>query len=52
MSVQSTDSAQQQRATPLAVVGSQTSTDEIIFGRAFDKWVITRFLRHLSLIHI
>ncbi|MEC8776243.1 MAG: ABC transporter ATP-binding protein [Pseudomonadota bacterium] len=48
MSVQSTDSAHQQRATPLAVVGSQTSTDEIIFGRAFDKWVITRFLRHLA----
>ena len=32
----------------LAVVGSQTSQDEIIFGRAFDKWVITRFLRHLA----
>ena len=48
MSVQSTDSAHRQRATPLAVVGSQTSTDEIIFGRAFDKWVITRFLRHLA----
>ena len=48
MSVQSTDSAHQQRATPLAVVGSQTSKDEIIFGRAFDKWVITRFLRHLA----
>ena len=43
-----------QTATPpepksrLAVVGSQTSQDEIIFGRAFDKWVITRFLRHLA----
>ena len=35
------------RELPLAVVGSQTSQDEIIFGRAFDKWVITRFLRHL-----
>lgn len=34
--------------SPLAVVGSQTSQDEIIFGRAFDKWVITRFLRHLA----
>jgi ATP-binding cassette subfamily B multidrug efflux pump len=32
----------------LAVVGSQTSQDEVIFGRAFDKWVITRFLRHLA----
>ncbi|OUX27619.1 MAG: multidrug ABC transporter, partial [Rhodospirillaceae bacterium TMED256] len=32
----------------LAVVGSQTSQDEIIFGRAFDKWVIKRFLRHLA----
>ena len=37
MSVQSTDSAQQPRATPLAVVGSQTSPDEIIFGRAIES---------------
>ncbi|PPR61237.1 MAG: hypothetical protein CFH10_01224, partial [Alphaproteobacteria bacterium MarineAlpha4_Bin2] len=36
------------RKSPLAVVGSQTSLDEVIFGRVFDKWVITRFLRHLA----
>lgn len=36
------------RKSPLAVVGSQTSQDEVIFGRAFDKWVITRFLSHLA----
>jgi len=32
---------------PLAVVGSQTSQDEEIFGRAFDKWVVRRFLGYL-----
>jgi len=36
------------REAPLAVVGSQTSQDEIIFGRLFDKWVIRRFLVHLA----
>ena len=33
---------------PLAVVGSQTSQDEQIFGRAFDKWVVRRFLSYLE----
>lgn len=33
---------------PLAVVGSQTSQDEEIFGRAFDKWVVKRFLGYLG----
>ena len=42
------EAASNSEKQPLAVVGSQTSQDEIIFGRAFDKWVITRFLRHLA----
>mgnify|MGYP002628918667 CR=1 FL=1 len=33
---------------PLAVVGSQTSQDEEIFGRAYDPWVVRRFLRYLA----
>ena len=33
---------------PLAVVGSQTSQDEELFGRAFDKWVVRRFLTYLT----
>ncbi len=33
---------------PLAVVGSQTSQDEQLFGRAFDKWVVRRFLAYLA----
>ena len=32
---------------PLAVVGSQLSYDEELFGRAFDKWVARRFLTYL-----
>lgn len=35
-------------ATPLAVVGSQVSQDEELFGRAFDPWVIRRFLSYLA----
>jgi ATP-binding cassette subfamily B protein len=31
-----------------AVVGSQTSQDEALFGRAFDKWVVRRFLTFLA----
>ena len=31
-----------------AVVGSQTSQDEALFGRAFDKWVVRRFLTFLT----
>lgn len=29
---------------PLAVVGSQISQDEELFGRVFDHWVVSRFL--------
>ena len=43
-----TAAASNSEKQPLAVVGSQTSQDEIIFGRAFDKWVIKRFLCHLA----
>ncbi|MDX1556105.1 MAG: ABC transporter transmembrane domain-containing protein, partial [Xanthomonadales bacterium] len=32
---------------PLAVVGSQISHDEDLFGRVFDKWVVRRFLTYL-----
>ena len=32
----------------LAVVGAQVSRDEELFGRAFDRWVIARFLVHLA----
>jgi len=37
-----TDATSDKRA-PLAVVGSQISYDEELFGKAFDKWVIARF---------
>ena len=43
-----TGAASNSEKQPLAVVGSQTSQDEIIFGRAFDKWVIKRFFYHLA----
>jgi ATP-binding cassette subfamily B protein len=33
---------------PLAVVGSQISQDEELFGRVFDKWVVRRFLTYLK----
>ena len=33
---------------PLAVVGSQISHDEDLFGRVFDKWVVRRFLTYLK----
>ena len=33
---------------PLAVVGSQISHDEELFGRVFDKWVVRRFLSYLK----
>ena len=36
-----TDAPLQQR--PLAVVGAQVSQDEELFGRAFDRWVMSRF---------
>ena len=32
----------------LAVVGAQVSRDEELFGRAFDRWVIARFLGYLA----
>jgi ATP-binding cassette subfamily B protein len=32
---------------PLAVVGSQISQDEELFGRVFDRWVVSRFLIYL-----
>lgn len=36
------------QSKPLAVVGSQTSQDEQIFGRAFDPWVVRRFMVYLK----
>lgn len=33
---------------PLAVVGSQISQDEELFGRAFDAWVVKRFMVYLA----
>lgn len=33
---------------PLAVVGSQISQDEELFGRAFDPWVVKRFMAYLT----
>ena len=33
---------------PLAVVGSQISQDEKLFGQVFDKWVVRRFLTYLT----
>ncbi|MCY4609166.1 MAG: ABC transporter ATP-binding protein [bacterium] len=36
------------RKPGLAVVGAQVSRDEELFGRAFDRWVIARFLAHLA----
>ncbi len=48
-----TDPVSDSRATdpakpPLAVVGSQISHDEELFGRVFDKWVVRRFLSYLK----
>jgi len=36
------------RRPPLAVVGSQIDQEEELFGRAFDPWVIRRFMRYLQ----
>ena len=33
---------------PLAVVGSQIEQDEELFGRAFDRWVVVRFLSYIA----
>ncbi len=35
------------RRRPLAVVGAQVSQDEVLFGRAFDRWVMMRFWAYL-----
>lgn len=35
-------------AEPLAVVGSQISQDEELFGKVFDRWVVTRFLQYVT----
>lgn len=34
-------------SAPLAVVGSQIEQDEDLFGRAFDPWVIRRFMLYI-----
>ena len=36
------------RPAPLAVVGSQVDQEEELFGRAFDPWVVKRFLTYLA----
>lgn len=43
-----TGSPAMQKRPPLAVVGSQVSQDEELFGRVFDKWVMRRFAAHLA----
>jgi ATP-binding cassette subfamily B multidrug efflux pump len=35
-------------APPLAVVGSQISQDEELFGQVFDKWIVHRFMHYLT----
>ena len=39
--------ATENQCPPLAVVGSQISQDEELFGRVFDRWVVSRFLVYL-----
>ena len=39
--------ATENQRPPLAVVGSQISQDEELFGRVFDRWVVSRFLFYL-----
>jgi ATP-binding cassette subfamily B multidrug efflux pump len=39
--------ATEKQRPPLAVVGSQISQDEELFGRVFDRWVVSRFLVYL-----
>ena len=39
--------ATENQRPPLAVVGSQISQDEELFGRVFDRWVVSRFLVYL-----
>ncbi len=38
----------QEDRPPLAVVGSQISQDEELFGRVFDKWVVRRLASYLA----
>jgi len=38
----------EKQAPPLAVVGSQISYDEELFGKVFDKWVARRFVEYLK----
>ena len=45
--VQDTTSATGTRAQPLAVVGSQISQDEELFGQAFNSWVLGRLATYL-----
>jgi len=46
--IQSTIPATGPAKPPLAVVGSQISHDEELFGRVFDKWVVRRFISYLK----
>ncbi len=47
MAPRSSAAKQPQDRPPLAVVGSQISYDEEMFGRAFDEWVVRRFIAYL-----
>ena len=38
---------QKTRGHPLAVVGSQISQEEVLFGQAFDRWVLGRLATYL-----
>ncbi len=40
--------ADNKTAPPLAVVGSQISYDEELFGKVFDKWVARRFIEYIK----
>ena len=42
-----TTTRSQAASEPLAVVGSQISQDEELFGKVFDRWVVTRFLQYV-----
>lgn len=37
-----------EKPAPLAVVGSQVSYDEELFGKVFDRWVIARFWEYMK----
>ena len=40
--------AEPRRTRPLAVVGSQISVEEVLFGKAFDRWVLGRIAGFLA----